>query len=173
MIIDLRSLRVRRTDRPTTPLGMMGLFKQRSTSDVTRTRAGDPQSSISRALTERRPFDLTTNKIELIAHPQLPFLVAKDSITGSKRNGERLAEEIKAAQAAIGLRFPTEDELLLANQLLGDQLDGAGDLVWTSTPHPGHGTSFVLRRLGQEARFYNFPEVSSPDYRFRFVLDKK
>jgi hypothetical protein len=120
-------------------------------------------------MAQRGTLAITEAEIEFFLHPDLPLWVAKSLIPGSMQKGEL----IMSANVGSGLRFPSEEELLGANDLLGKQLDGAGCLVWTSKPHPQNEESFMLIRRGDAGRYFNFPTEFGSDYGIRYFINKE
>jgi hypothetical protein len=70
------------------------------------------------------------------------------------------------------LRIPTEAELEMINELLGNQLEGNHCWIWTNTEHEEHPGQFVVRRLGVGVRAEHFPGTYFSSYAVRFVEDK-
>ena len=169
VMMSVRGFATRRTESNLTPRGQMEIASQRlAGGGGMGMREGDLLADRQTIMAQRGALIITEANIEFIVHPDLPFLTAKGVIPGSKQKGEL----IRAANVGSGLRLPSEEELLLANDLLGPQLDGAGCLVWTSKPHPEHGESFMLIRMGEAGRYFNFPTEAGSDYGIRFVKNK-
>ena len=160
----------RQADRNLTPRKQTEIARERLANGGGQgMRAGDLLADRQTIMAQRGTRTTTEAEIEFILHPDLPLLVAKSLIPGSMQEGEL----IMSANVGSGLRLPSEEELLRANDLLGNQLAGADCLVWTSTPHPQHGESFMLIRRGDAGRYFNFPTEAGNDYGVRYFINKE
>jgi len=170
VMMSVKGFVTRQIDRNLTSRRQTEIASQRLTGGGgTGMRAGDLSADRQTIMAQRGALTITEAEIEFILHPDLPLWVAKSLVPGSRQKGEL----IMSANVGSGLRFPIEEELLRANDLLGQQLDGAGCLVWASTPHPQHGESFMLIRMGEAGRYFNFPTEFGSDYGIRYFINKE
>lgn len=169
--VDIKGLRFRASDGNLSAADKLRILGLRLSNTASiRLRAGDNPAYLPRIVAQRRSVMRKSilADMPMIDDSRLPFKVAKGIVPGSLTDGRKIA----AAENEGGrkLRVPTEPELLQLNKLLGNQLEGSDDWIWTETGHENHPGTFILRLQGGGIRDYG--PADSCNGAVRFVEDR-